>query len=225
MAPKQSVLDKDMVLSVAREVAETEQQPSRTKVANRLGMVSSTLNKILAREGWIEDVDAVLSRDYSYRPDPDGVSHDENGGATLTAPPKDCPWTREGLLKHFGFKVDEWKVTNARLNKWGDDEAPKWQLKLSVVPVGGLIKFPDPNDWTPPPKPNKKKVKKNAPRKVVICSDHHAPRIDRGLHACFLQWLRDENPDEGIINGDLGDFPSISRHRSREYRLSRKSMH
>lgn len=211
MAPQSIVLDRDLILATAREVAATEPVPSRTKVANRLGLVASTMNKALDREGWTSEVDAILAKRPAIQPEPGGIVQAAGKPTEITSPPTDCPWTQEGLLKHFGFSVDEWKVTDAKLNKWGDTEDPRWQLKLTVVPVGGIIKFPDPNEWTPPPKP--KKRKQGGVRKVVICGDHHCPYVDWTLHGLFLEFLADEQPDEGVILGDLLDLSGISRHR------------
>lgn len=48
---------------------------------------------------------------------------------------------------------------------------------------------------------------------VVLCGDQHAPYHDAGLHEAFLSFLADTRPDELILLGDGGDFPTISRHR------------
>ena len=217
MAPKPIPIDKETVLSVAREVAATEEQPSRTKLANRLGMVASTLNKKAATEGWLEEIDATLHPPVQVRPaiEKPGVTHNDDGSASLVSEAEIKSWTREGLLKAHGFDLDEWVVVRARANRWGDPAEPSEQLRIDVVPKGGVIDLPDPAKWTPPPKP-KKQPKAKGPKKVVVVSDHHCPFEDRTLHGLFCQWLTDEQPDEGIINGDLLDFHTVSRHRNRD---------
>jgi len=212
MAPKRKAMDWDLILSVAAEVAKTEKQPSRAKLANRLGIVESTLNKSARRDGVAGKIDQILSSPAIE--EDEGIRHESDGSASLVAPPRDCPWTREGLMAHFGFDPEEWRVRDARLNKWGDPEEPRWQLRINVVPVDGLIRFPDPNDWTPPPKPRKRKASKH--QDVVVISDHHAPHHEPTFHRLFCDYLRDTQPDLIEVNGDLLDFATISRHRERE---------
>lgn len=121
-------------------------------------------------------------------------------------------WTPDKLLREHGLDPDEWIIVRIRVNRWDDPDDPKHQLRFDVVPRKLLIQAPDPSEWKPPRKP-KKRRESAAPRKVVICGDHHAPHFDKTLHALFLQWLEDEQPDEGVLLGDLLDFSAISRHR------------
>lgn len=206
-------MDWDLILSVAKEVAVTEENPSRAKVANRLGLVHSTLNKRAKVDGMIDELDAVLGRDSTA--EPGKLERHPDGSATIISEPvESSPWTPESLLKAHGFAPDEWEVVRARANRWGDPEEPRHQLRVDVVPVAGIIKFPDPSEWTPPPKP--KKARTDVVRTAVICGDHHAPHEDRTLHRLFLARLADRLPDEGILVGDLLDFATISRHRERD---------
>lgn len=217
MAPKPLAIDWELVFSVAEEVAHSEQRPSRAKVANRLGILESTLGKRARQGGYAADLDKILTQTPGPPKDAveaEGVKHHEDGTSDLIGPPTDCPWTREGLMKHYGFDPSEWKVRDAKLNKWGSSEEPKWQLKLSVVPVGGVIQFPDPGDWTPPPKPRKRKAAKYLD--VVVISDHHAPHHEPTFHRLFLEYLSDAQPGLIEVNGDLLDFSTISRHRDRD---------
>lgn len=47
----------------------------------------------------------------------------------------------------------------------------------------------------------------------VVAGDQQAPFHDPALHEAFCAWLRDNEPDGGILLGDLMDLPDISRHR------------
>lgn len=47
----------------------------------------------------------------------------------------------------------------------------------------------------------------------VIVTDHQAPHIDEGLHELFLAWLAENQPEFGVIGGDLLDNGYIGRHR------------
>jgi predicted phosphodiesterase len=48
-----------------------------------------------------------------------------------------------------------------------------------------------------------------------VIGDHHAPHHDRDFHRLFCQWIADDQPDEIIVNGDLLDAATLSRHRTR----------
>lgn len=213
MPPKPKAMDWDLILSVAREVAATERLPSRAKVANRLGLIHSTLNKRAREDGMADELDSILGRDATA--EPGSVERHNDGSATLVSEPvESSPWTPESLLTAHGFDLEEWEVVRARANRWGDPAEPRHQLRIDVVPVAGIVKFPDPSEWSPPPKP--KKPRKDAVRSAVLVADHHAPHHDAVLHGLFLQRLRDTLPDEGVLMGDLLDFATISRHRERD---------
>lgn len=47
---------------------------------------------------------------------------------------------------------------------------------------------------------------------IAIISDAHVPEHDRRFWDVFLLWLRNTRPDEVVINGDFGEFSSVSQH-------------
>lgn len=49
-------------------------------------------------------------------------------------------------------------------------------------------------------------------RKIAICSDVHNPYEDPKALSMFLDFLKDEKPDEVILNGDICDFSALSLH-------------
>jgi metallophosphoesterase superfamily enzyme len=61
--------------------------------------------------------------------------------------------------------------------------------------------------------PARRKENKRETELVVIVSDFHAPYHDEKLLELCQQYLQDVQPDRLIINGDLVDFPTTSRHR------------
>jgi len=124
----------------------------------------------------------------------------------------EAPWKPDELLEAHGLDPEEWAVARVRGNRWGDPNQPNHQLRVDAIPRASVFTPIDPADWEPPPKP-KRRAEDGGPRKVVICGDHHCPYEDKTLHALFLQFLEDEQPDEGVLLGDLLDFSSISRHR------------
>lgn len=121
-------------------------------------------------------------------------------------------WTPERLLKAHGLDPDEWNIVRARANRWGDEDDLRIQLRVDVEPAEQApFQFPDPANWKPLPKP--KKRKKAKVKTAAIIGDHHAPHHDKTFHALFCEWLADEQPDEIILNGDLLDAATLSRHR------------
>ncbi len=49
-------------------------------------------------------------------------------------------------------------------------------------------------------------------RKWVVCGDQHSPWHDKQYHRSVCEFLKDFQPDGFIINGDLMDITSLSRH-------------
>jgi hypothetical protein len=149
---------------------------------------------------------------------PPGVSTD-GFITTVASDPADqppAPWKPESLLQAHGLDPDEWVILRVRANRWGEPDAPNHQLRVECAPKAGIVSVPDPTEWTPPPKPKKRRPTNNDPAKVVVCGDHHAPHHDRTLHRLFCEWLADERPDEGVLLGDLIDATTVSRHRPRD---------
>lgn len=218
MAPPRLTIDREAVIAAATEVAATEAIPSRAKVASRLGLVESTLNKRLREERWIEEIDAILKREAAPEPESPGVKANKDGTLTFASEPipPDAPWKPEAVMKAHGADPDEHIIVRVRFNRWGNPAEPMAQLRFDAIPRASLIQLPDPNSWTPPPKPKKQRKKNAEPKVNVVIGDHHAPNEDRTFHRLFLDYLRDEQPDEIDVNGDLLDFPTISRHRERE---------
>jgi hypothetical protein len=135
---------------------------------------------------------------------------------TLDNLPDGADWTPEALLKQVGLNPDEWRITNvkARGGHWGSPSQPNSQVRLELTVVPLLppgFKLPDLEGWKPLPKP--KARKKQKVKTTVVCGDQHAPHEDRVLHRLFCEFLRDEQPDDIEVNGDLLDFADISRHR------------
>jgi predicted phosphodiesterase len=182
------------------ELLEAVEARGCVAVAAELGLATSTLRAHLLRRG------LPTAKRPSSSPSP--------GLRTLTLEADQLPeseWTPERLLAAHGLKADEWRVVRCRANRWGDEDDLKIQLRIDVEPVAPPFKFPDPAEWKPLPKP--KKRKKQKVRTAAIIGDHHAPHHDKTFHRLFCEWLADEQPDQVIVNGDLLDAATLSRHR------------
>ncbi len=139
---------------------------------------------------------------------------------TIDKQPPVGGWTPDALLEAHGMDPSAWVVTNVKAvgNQWGDREDPNEQVKLVCsarpVRVGPRIQPPDLTDWTPLPKPKKRRTK--GPIKAVVISDHHAPRHEKTFHRLTVQRLEETQPDIVDVNGDLLDLPTVSSHRTVE---------
>jgi hypothetical protein len=176
-------------------------------VADELGMSGSALSYRAKRMGLSTAKGSA----------PNGL----NGGThVIENLPPGAELSAEKLLRRVGLDPAEWKITNikAREGTWGDPSKPNEQIRLevTVAPLKPPVYAPDLTDWEPLPKPKPRKRKKGDPTRVVVISDHHAPRNEKTFHRLFVQWLRDQQPDEIHCNGDLLDFPSVSRHRTED---------
>jgi hypothetical protein len=157
----------------------------------------------------------------------EGVSEGPNGSMiVVSTPSQDTAETPESLMERHGFDPEEWVVAKAKGNSWnamtsdkaaGDNRIVTMrQLTIHLVRRDGLIQYPDLSNWTPPPKPKPHRLKDGEPRRGLVIGDHHAPHHEPVFHRLILQWLRDTQPHFIDVNGDLCDFPDISRFRSRD---------
>lgn len=174
---------------------------SRRAAARAVGINESTLRLRGVRGGQpASEPEAVGLQDFG------------DGSATVSSDPADAhPWTPTSLLEAHGLVVDEWEIVSVRVNRWGDVEDPKQQLRVNAIRKDSLLQVPDLTDWTPLDPPLNPDYGDHS---LVIAGDQHAPHHDKGLHRAFLGFLADEKPDIGILLGDTGDFSTISRHRT-----------
>lgn len=108
-----------------------------------------------------------------------------------------------------GLDPAEWEVVRLRTGEWGNEEHPNSQFRFDAVPRSLVDLRPEP--YTPLPDPV---APTSADRSFVICGDHHAPHQDPGLHAAFCSLLSDQRPELLVVLGDVGDYASVSKHRS-----------
>lgn len=186
------------------------------EISRRTGMDDRTIRRHIKKLG-----DPNLRREASGRGtdvEASGVEHHEDGSKTIITPAGEtprAPWEPEEMLKAHGLDPEAWVVVRVRANRWGDINDPNHQLRIDVVPKTALIVAPsvDPEWAADVPEP---RWQYDSEGSVVIAGDHHAPHHDVELHEAFLAFLRAEEPQVGIILGDLLDFSTISRHRPRQ---------
>lgn len=121
--------------------------------------------------------------------------------------------TPDELMEQRGLDPKEWETASLSMSEWDGPEGNlKHSLKVHLrrkIPIELLV--PARTDG-PVFKVTKRKFKKSDTRKIVFVGDQQAPFYDQDLHEAFCDFLYDWQPHEGILIGDTGDFPDISRH-------------
>lgn len=125
------------------------------------------------------------------------------------------------MLRERGLNPEDWYIDDIGVNEYeglqkgGKNKTKLYQTKFHAKrkkPYVGLMP-PRSDGWKAPTRariqilPDPKK-----PDLIVVCGDQHAPFHDKNLHRLFCQWLEENHPHRGVVLGDLGDFPDISRH-------------
>lgn len=137
----------------------------------------------------------------------------------LTAPAERIETDPDRMLIQRGLNPEEWYVDSITVNEWdglqkgGENKTTLYQTKFTAKrkkPYVGLMPVRT-DGWKPPIKFQYLDADDDA-QLVVICGDQQAPFHDEQLHELFLEWLTINQPERGVILGDLGDFPDISRH-------------
>jgi hypothetical protein len=96
---------------------------------------------------------------------------------------------------------------------------PRGGVSKRYKPIGDPVPFIAPpflpGDWTTPKRP---KPKVGSPRGWAIFNDIHCPEHDEDLIAAACAWLADEQPTDGILNGDIVNFDAVSRYKTNPYK-------
>lgn len=178
-----------------------------TKAAAILGVSSPTLYN------WIRD--GFLSRpEDTERPGKRKLTEALNVPGTLEEADLKDPGR---LLREHGLREADYEVVKVDLAQRENSSAkdPKIAKSISVT-VAPKIEPPQPAEGglktTFQARP--KRTRSNSEEKMyVVLGDEQAPNgLDEKLHGVVCQWLRDEQPDELIHIGDLGDFESVSSY-------------
>lgn len=148
----------------------------------------------------------------------------------MPAPPMPIPddlpnvWAR--LLGNVSQVANHYGVHRQTITRWRDElDLPNLRLTgVSQTATGGVsqrfkaevpfIAPPTlPGDWTKPKRP---KINTKKPRSWALFSDPHCPFHSEPLLASACAWLDRTRPTDGVINGDLLDFPSVSTYAEKE---------
>lgn len=130
----------------------------------------------------------------------------------------------EELLIERGLEPDDWEVERVVVNEWSalagrDEEGTPIVVKMKQLKA--YLRKKVAIEWIFPATEVAVRHKPTAPsgetdlRLVVVCGDQQAPYQDAALHAAFLRWLAEVQPDVAVTCGDTADFPTISKYRDR----------
>lgn len=120
----------------------------------------------------------------------------------------------EELMRELGVEPEDWEISSIVVNRWGDVNDPSYQLKATlknknvldqlILPAAdvsyrhdGVFKQPE--------------VGENL--LGFYASDFHEPFVEPKLFHALCRWINKHQPHEGIIGGDLPDFPAQTKHR------------
>ena len=147
------------------------------------------------------------------------VNNAPSAGMSLSSKIDADPEDVEALLRERNLDPEEWVVVSATVNKWespikdSENTRPLKQLKVNVAPKQlDRIVFPARTDGYIH-EPVEVKRDPTKPKLVAFISDHQAPHFDPELHEACLEWLKEVQPDEGVILGDLIDLDGVSKYR------------
>lgn len=126
----------------------------------------------------------------------------------------------EELIRERGLDPSQWIVVSTTLNEWdsalaggGTQRLQQWKVTLRRAPS---MLFPQPAVHVPRVRKRVPGATGIKPELIVVEGDHQCPYHDPELHEKSLDALayfkRKHNLTEHVLLGDLGDYPTISRH-------------
>lgn len=142
------------------------------------------------------------------------------GATELIIDQTQVKWTDSDLLAYHNIDPDTHIVVERKPKRWnqaiGDGQVAEMNaLALRVVPkITPDMILPAKIDGPRFEIPGKRSYTKTHPKTILMSCDWHAPYQDKGFESCYLQLMRDLEPDEEWDIGDLMDLPSPSRHRT-----------
>lgn len=189
-----------------RELARTK---TGGEIARMLGCTAEAVNGRLRMRGLREETPV---EDLG----PSSVTVHGDGATVVTD--KDAEMADVfALMERRGLDPDEWIVDRATVNEWeaqGPEgtTVPLHQLKVSLVKRASVLLVVPATHVPKLVKPKPRKRSASRPEVVVVEADHHAPYHDEDLDAAMTALVAELQPDQHIFAGDLGDYPTISKH-------------
>ena len=168
------------------------------RAAKSLGIAQSTLSDWMMRNDF--DLSTVLT--------PQGQPTEDLivSGKAVTLEGKLDYGNIESLLKEDGLRIEDWVITRARVNRWGENR----QLRVDLDPRYDILQPARAEGWRPRKAANCRKITKGL---VFLFPDQHCPNHDSDLCAAAIKMVATLRPEQIVFLGDLLDYSAISRHR------------
>jgi hypothetical protein len=156
------------------------------------------------------------------RPEPAGVRIENDTAVITTDLTEEQLGDAEGMITARGLDPEDWILERVIINEWEGfykndsnvaEKVPLRQFKLflkkklSYEFVSPAVHIPEVIR-----KPHGTTSAVHS-KLVVIVGDEQEPYGDPTLKGLFLNWLDENQPDQGVHLGDLMDLPTISRHK------------
>lgn len=195
-----------MKLTPEAVMAAVAEHGSIRKAAKALGKDDRTLRRILKRAQGDAPADAGR------------VTVERKGDTVeLTAPSASAGKVDE-LIRENGLDPAEWVIVSTTLNRWdgpvaGGGTQPLRQVKVTLRRKPEHV-FPRPVEVAPLdfPRVERPVWRRSGPELWIVEYDHQAPYHDPRLDAAATAMHADLQPDGQLFGGDLGDYPTASRH-------------
>lgn len=122
--------------------------------------------------------------------------------------------TPDDLIRRHGIDPNDWIIAKTVVNAYGSGDNISHQLKIwlirrnaisSIVPA----RIPGPTFRR---KPVIKKIREGSTL-WVFPGDQQAPHQHPVMEELFVQFLKETNPENGVLMGDTLNFSDISRHK------------
>jgi hypothetical protein len=122
----------------------------------------------------------------------------------------------DALMRKRGLNPDDWEVKTVTVNEWESNAGDGEIITLHQLKINLVRKVPA--DFVFPATDVKQRLikigkPKQTGRLVACLADQHAPYQDKALNDRVLSMLAKVEPDEIVNLGDIGDYPTISKHR------------
>ena len=109
-----------------------------------------------------------------------------------------------------------WYIANNKPNREalrnGSVELPRGFNCRTIENLLPLLRELDKENYTPPTEPSFEEEVLNLGKVKVIASDFHIPFNDKEVTELFLNFVRELQPDEVILNGNINDCLAFSDH-------------
>lgn len=143
------------------------------------------------------------------RPAATSVETKEDGTLEVTAASED---EVRALVRENGLDPDRYDIIATKLSKWGTPGAEQRSVSATLRLKSEHV-LPAPADVDLQLPQAAIRVSVHEPSRVIIEGDHHAPYHDPALDALLTRAHAELRPDIQVFLGDLGDYPTISKHK------------